>query len=208
MDCNLCSLCNKKTETVQHYQLIVRFQVKCDNWVEISLVRSNDIDRHFSSVTINSLSIKVWKGIWLTLAKEIWTHINSIVFNSGQVDEVKIFALVQLHAWNWAKFSGFRVQGSLSEWFMSPINFLKQVQQNIDLFKTLVRLCDWIIDGYLNVNRAVCRLVCSFVQDNWIQAQDLSTDVGLFGSVLFGPNDPLHHSSLKSKRIHIIWEKH
>jgi len=72
-------------------------------------VRSNDIDRHFSSVTINSLSIKVWKGIWLTLAKEIWTHINSIVFNSGQVDEVKIFALVQLHAWNWAKFSGFRV---------------------------------------------------------------------------------------------------
>jgi len=36
--------------------------------------------------------------MWLALAKEIWIQINRIVFNSGQVDEVEIFALVQLHA--------------------------------------------------------------------------------------------------------------
>jgi len=33
-------------------------------------------------------------------------------------------------------------------------------------------------------------------------------DVGLFGSYSFGPNDPLEHSSLESKRIQTFWEKH
>jgi len=63
----------------------------------------------------------------LALAKEIWNHINRLIFNNGKVDEIEIFALVQMNAWTWAQFSGVRVQGSLSEWFINPFEFLKQI---------------------------------------------------------------------------------
>jgi len=39
----------------------------------------------------------VWRGMWLTLAKAIWTHRNRIVFYGGQVHEIEIFVAVQLH---------------------------------------------------------------------------------------------------------------
>jgi len=35
---------------------------------------------------------RVWKGMWLTLALEIWKHRNMIIFYNGHLDEVEIFA--------------------------------------------------------------------------------------------------------------------
>jgi len=65
-------------------------------------VRSIEVDSHFCGFTLNAFSVKankVWKGMWLTLAKEIWTHKNRLVFNNEKVDEVEIFTLAQMNAW-------------------------------------------------------------------------------------------------------------
>jgi len=37
--------------------------------------------------------------------KEIWNHRNRLIFNNGKVEEIDIFALTQMNAWTWAKFS-------------------------------------------------------------------------------------------------------
>jgi len=100
MSCNLYPLCKKEVETIQH--LIItsgvarRLWIKCDNCIRITSMRSNVIVNHFCNFSILGTSNKadrIWKGMWLVFAKEIWNHINRIVFNSGQVDEVEIFAL-------------------------------------------------------------------------------------------------------------------
>ena len=117
MSCNLCPLCRKEMETLQHLlitcEVAQRLWIKCDSWAGITSARNNVI--HFCNFTIIGMSNKangVWKGMWLSLAKEIWNYRIKIIFNSGQVDEIEIFATTQLHAWTWAKFNGSRFQSS------------------------------------------------------------------------------------------------
>jgi len=102
--CNLCLLCNKEVETIQHLFITCKVAqhlwIKCDNWLGITSVTSNDVKCHFCGFSINKVSTKVnkvSKGMWLTLVKEIWTHRNRVISNNGKVDEVKIFVLAQMH---------------------------------------------------------------------------------------------------------------
>jgi len=51
-----------------------RLWLKCDNWVGLISVRSNDIVNHFCNFYIMGMSKKVnrvWKGMWFTLTLEI-----------------------------------------------------------------------------------------------------------------------------------------
>jgi len=58
-------------ETTHHNLFITcevahRLWIKCDNWVEITLVRHNDIAKHFCSFYINGLrkkAICIWRGM-------------------------------------------------------------------------------------------------------------------------------------------------
>jgi len=89
VDCNLCLLCHKEDETIQ-YRFITcevahRLWTKCDNWLGIISVRSNDVDSQFCGFTLNHPGVKknfVWRGMWLTLVKEIWIHRNRLIFNN------------------------------------------------------------------------------------------------------------------------------
>jgi len=134
MGSNHYPLCAKEVETIQHLLITCeaaqQLWVKCDKWLGISSTRSNEVYSHFCGFSLSFLSVKAnkaWKGMWLVLVKEIWNHRNRLIFNKEKVDEVEIFALVQMNAWTWAMFSGIRVQGSLSEWFMNTFEFLKQM---------------------------------------------------------------------------------
>ena len=92
-------------------------------------MRCNEVDSHFYRFSLSFFSVKannLWKGLWLAITKEFWNHRNRVIFNNRKVEEVEIFALAQMNVWTWARFSGFRVKGSLSEWFMNPLQFLKQ----------------------------------------------------------------------------------
>jgi len=116
MRSNICLLCTKEVETIQYlfitYEVAQRLWVKCDELLGISSVRSIEVDSHLCGFFLSLFSVKankVWKGMWLELVKEIWNHRNRLIFNNGKVDEIEIFALAQMNAWTWAKFSGFRV---------------------------------------------------------------------------------------------------
>jgi len=52
LSCNLCLLCNKEVESIQHLLItceVAQDWIKCDRWVELTLVRVNDIANHFCS---------------------------------------------------------------------------------------------------------------------------------------------------------------
>ena len=66
--------------------------------------------------------------MWMTLTKAIWTHRNRIIFEGGKLDEIEIFALAQLDAWSWTKFSGFRLCGSFLEWCIHPVDCLRALR--------------------------------------------------------------------------------
>ena len=38
----------------------------------------------------------VWKGLWVAIVSEIWSHRNKVVFNGAVVDAEEIFSLAQL----------------------------------------------------------------------------------------------------------------
>jgi len=42
----------------------------------------------------------VWKGMWVVIISEIWSHRNKIVFENGVVHAVEIFCLAQLKAYS------------------------------------------------------------------------------------------------------------
>jgi len=44
---------------------------------------------------------EVWGVIWIAVVNEIWKHRNRVIFNGGVIDELKVFALMQLKAWSW-----------------------------------------------------------------------------------------------------------
>jgi len=106
MGSNLCPLCTKEDETIQNLlitcEVTQQLCIKCDKWLGISSMRSIEVDSHFYGFSLSFFSVKpnkVWKGMWLTLGKEIWNHKNRLIFNNGKVDEVEIFALAQMIAW-------------------------------------------------------------------------------------------------------------
>ena len=143
---NLCPLCNKDVETLQHLlitcEVAQRLWLKCDNWVGLSTVRSIDIINHFCSFHFSGLSRKAnyaWRGMWLAVVKalwihrnkvifDVWIHKNKVIFDVSQVDEVEIFAVAQLHAWSWAKFSGLKLWETFAEWCMHPVDCLREIK--------------------------------------------------------------------------------
>jgi len=104
-----------------------RLWIKCDKWVRMTVVRTNDIVNYFCNFYLFGLTNKqncVWKGTWVALAKTIWTHRNRIIFEGGKLDEIEIFVLAQLHAWSSAKFGVSRLRGSFSEWCIHTVDCL------------------------------------------------------------------------------------
>jgi len=65
MGSNLCPLCTKVVETIQHlfitYEVAQRLWVKCDKWLGISSVRNIEVDSHFCRVFLSFFSVKASK---------------------------------------------------------------------------------------------------------------------------------------------------
>jgi len=92
---NFCPLCSKAEETMQHLFIGCKVAQKvwdnCDNWLDMSSVRHNDVVSHFRNFYAIGLGRKgnqVWKEVWVAIVNEIWTHRNEIVFQEGRVDAV------------------------------------------------------------------------------------------------------------------------
>jgi len=134
VSCNLCPLCSLKVKTMQHILITCEVSqclwIKCDNWIGLTLIRNNDIVNHFCYFYVLGMSNKaicVWKSMWFALALEIWKHMNKIVFDNGQLDEVEIFVKAQWQAWSWAKFGRQRIEYSFPKWCLNPTVCLPEI---------------------------------------------------------------------------------
>jgi len=135
IQCNLCLLCMKEEETIQHLftycEVSQRVWDKCDRWVKLTTVRNNDIINHFRKFYAIGLSKKaniVWKGMSLAIVWEIWKHRNKIVFRNGIVDDVEIFAMAQVSTLQWTKTGRQKVHYSFSDWCLNPRECLVQLR--------------------------------------------------------------------------------
>jgi len=66
--------------------------------------------------------------MWLAIVWEIWKHRNKIVFSNGVVDDVEIFAMTQVNAWQWTKTGRQKVHFSFSDWCLNPRECLVQLR--------------------------------------------------------------------------------
>jgi len=66
--------------------------------------------------------------MWLAVVTALWIYRNKVIFDAGKVDEVEIFAIAQLHAWSWAKFSGLKLQGTFTKWCIHLIDCLREIK--------------------------------------------------------------------------------
>jgi len=67
---------------------------------------------------------RAWKGLWVAIISEVWSHKNKVVFKGGVVDAVEIFSLAQLKGWLWANYKMKRTTFSYSDWILSPVQCL------------------------------------------------------------------------------------
>ena len=70
----------------------------CKRWVEVSTVHHNQLKAYFQQfelLSLNSKGNKLWKGVWVSIIRNIWNHRNKIVFRQGKVDVEEIFTLTQ-----------------------------------------------------------------------------------------------------------------
>jgi len=102
----------------------------CNRWVEVSTAHHNQLKAHFQQfdvLTLNSKGNKLWKGVWVSIIRNIWDHRNKIVFRQGKVDVEEIFTMAQLNAWTWIKYKIDKVNFSYSDWILCPIQCLHSV---------------------------------------------------------------------------------
>ena len=110
---NLCPLCKKAEESVQHVFINCEVAQKvwdnCDRWIGISSVRQHTIVNHYQNFYLlcyNRKANVVWKSVWVAVVWEIWYHRNRIVFKNGMVDDMEI---------SWTKFRWLRMNYSVSD---------------------------------------------------------------------------------------------
>jgi len=106
MENALCPLCRDEVENVQHLlctcKVTHRVWDLCERWIGSVTTRHESIPFNFLSFHLMGLMNcvnRVWKGMWVVIATEIWNHRNKVVFRGGVVDEVKVFYLAQLKGW-------------------------------------------------------------------------------------------------------------
>jgi len=59
--------------------------------------------------------------------RNIWDHMNKIVFRQGKVDVEEILTLIQLNAWTWMKYKISKVNFSYSNFSLCPIQCLHSI---------------------------------------------------------------------------------
>jgi len=121
-------------ETSQHLISSCKVSQKvwdyCKRWIRNVTVRHKDITSHFQNFHLTSHSNRVnsvWKGMWVAIVSEIWSHRNKVVFRGGIVDVEEIFSLAQLKGWLWIKYNLKCNSVSYSDWHFSPIKCLLSV---------------------------------------------------------------------------------
>jgi len=99
----LCLLCQDGVESTDHLfnTCIVVQQVwdQCDRWIGKVGVRHQATHVNFQSFCLLGQKQSVnraWKGLWIAIISEVWSHKNKVVFKGGVVDANKIFSLAQL----------------------------------------------------------------------------------------------------------------
>ena len=127
MNSTMCALCLAEEESCQHLFMECKHAQgvwnRCLRWISILFVQHNDIATHFVGFSLTTCSQKqnmVWRGMWTTIVRSLWDHINNVVFNGGVVDEEEVFHEAQLKSWLWLKHKGNNFSYSFSDWLLNP----------------------------------------------------------------------------------------
>jgi len=54
---------------------------------------------HFLNCKVSEMNKNVnhiWSCMWIVVVDELWKHKNKKIFNSGRIDHIEIFSMVQL----------------------------------------------------------------------------------------------------------------
>jgi len=89
----LCALCGLEEETVSHLFFTCNIANKvwnmCNRWVGVSTTHHNQSCVHFQNffmLHFNNKRNNLWKGLWISVICNIWSHRNRVVFRQGKVD--------------------------------------------------------------------------------------------------------------------------
>ena len=76
-----CVFCGLEEETNTHLfftcNVIKKIWNMCNRWVEVSTTHHNQLKAHFQQfdiLTLNSNGNMLWKGVWVSIIRNIWDH--------------------------------------------------------------------------------------------------------------------------------------
>ena len=101
-----------------------------DVWVGRAFVHCDNATQHFEQFDFMDLSYVdncVWKCMWISIIWGIWNHRNKIIFNSGVVDPIEIFAMTQVKGWAWVTYKFPKSNFSYSDWCFDVYECLKSL---------------------------------------------------------------------------------
>ena len=130
----LCPLCLDGDESTDHLfntcRVVQQVRDQCDRWIGKVGVKHQATPVNFQSFYLldHKQSVnKAWKGVWVAIVSEVWSHRNKVVFKGGVVDADEIFSLALLKSWLWAKYKIKRTSFSYSDWTLSPMLCLQSL---------------------------------------------------------------------------------
>ena len=70
----------------------------------------------------------VWGTIWVGVVSEIWKHWNSVIFNRGVADAVKVFVLAQVNVWSWIYAKSSCDLFPYSNWVLNSLDCMRMIR--------------------------------------------------------------------------------
>jgi len=128
------ALSGLEEETVSHLFFTCNIANKvwnmCNRWVGVSTTHHNHSCVHFQNFSMlhfNNKGNNLWKGLWISIIWNTWSHRNRVVFRKEKVDVEEIFTMAQLRVWTWIKHKSPIVKFSYVEWLQCPIECIRSV---------------------------------------------------------------------------------
>ncbi|GKU94470.1 hypothetical protein SLEP1_g7966 [Rubroshorea leprosula] len=130
-----CVLCEEEEEDSSHLFLKCKIAKwlwrACANWWGIKVELQNECKRTFQlfgAWTKKSHKREGWDCIWNAVIWSVWMARNKKIFDSVEVNLIKLLELIQLRSFTWIKVRKGKCYFNLSDWLINPASCLTRVK--------------------------------------------------------------------------------
>ncbi|GLT57509.1 hypothetical protein SLA2020_304770 [Shorea laevis] len=123
----ICNMCGSCIESVDHLLLncthAYKLWTKCFRWWGLNYVMHCNFEKAFQQhggMPKQKKQSGGWEIVWFAVVWSLWLCRNEYLFKNTEIDEEKLFALVQTRSYHWITGRARQVKFSLTDWITRP----------------------------------------------------------------------------------------